>query len=439
MDGLKLKSVYMKGVRVWENNKIDFIDSVKRGRIRIRRSIDDLSDGINLSDDEIRLIAWLLTDGNQDKHGVYHIYQSKTENVSRIEDLLNRLNYIFYRYERQRNIEEICGKRLLKKPLKSVHFSLGAATSKEVRKFFPNKYPFYSELLKMNKRQTSIFLEEVSLGDGSNYGERVNEGTHRIYGLPELLNNIQTLCVSKGYSASIHTNELGHKALNITKSSFCNIDISNRINSIKYEGKVWCLKVPNENFMIRRNGKAFFTGNCWAYNWMTSGWMQPIWTKQGGQATIDSYELDQVKEWVAPNVPKEHKDFLRNAAHAVELEDNRLLVHGGIDWDKPLDEHSINELTWDRELVKRAWTNHPIKGRKKGVTTYKEVFVGHTTTEAFEKDLLPLNYCEVWLLDTGAGWSGKLTIMDIDTKEFWQSDLVSELYPDDKGRSFDDF
>jgi len=35
----------------------------------------------------------------------------------------------------------------------------------------------------------------------------------------------------------------------------------------------------------------------------------------------------------------------------------------------------------------------------------------------------------VWDLDTGAGWSGKLTIMmDIDTKEYWQSELSKDLY-----------
>lgn len=31
-------------------------------------------------------------------------------------------------------------------------------------------------------------------------------------------------------------------------------------------------------------------------------------------------------------------------------------------------------------------------------------------------------------LDTGAGHSGRLTIMDISTKKFWQSDPLPELY-----------
>ena len=33
------------------------------------------------------------------------------------------------------------------------------------------------------------------------------------------------------------------------------------------------------------------------------------------------------------------------------------------------------------------------------------------------------------MIDTGAGWEGRLTIMDIETKQFWQSDLVTDLYP----------
>ncbi|ULT39931.1 hypothetical protein KRR40_34415 [Niabella defluvii] len=42
----------------------------------------------------------------------------------------------------------------------------------------------------------------------------------------------------------------------------------------------------------------------------------------------------------------------------------------------------------------------------------------------------PLNAFNIWNLDTGAGSSGRLTIMDVDTKEYWQSDPLNELYPE---------
>ena len=41
----------------------------------------------------------------------------------------------------------------------------------------------------------------------------------------------------------------------------------------------------------------------------------------------------------------------------------------------------------------------------------------------------------IFNLDTGAGWDGKLTIMDIDTLRYWQSDNVKTLYKDERGRN----
>ncbi|MEK6563466.1 MAG: hypothetical protein AABZ65_00350 [Candidatus Omnitrophota bacterium] len=45
-----------------------------------------------------------------------------------------------------------------------------------------------------------------------------------------------------------------------------------------------------------------------------------------------------------------------------------------------------------------------------------------------DRTLQPIHVCNVWNIDTGAGWSGKLTIIDVDTKEYWQSDLTPDLY-----------
>ena len=46
----------------------------------------------------------------------------------------------------------------------------------------------------------------------------------------------------------------------------------------------------------------------------------------------------------------------------------------------------------------------------------------------------PVRRLNIWNLDQGAGWNGKLTLMDAHTEEYWQSDLVGELYPDELGR-----
>ena len=37
------------------------------------------------------------------------------------------------------------------------------------------------------------------------------------------------------------------------------------------------------------------------------------------------------------------------------------------------------------------------------------------------------------ILDTGAAFTGRLSALNIDSKEFWQSDVLQELYPHEKG------
>jgi serine/threonine protein phosphatase 1 len=41
----------------------------------------------------------------------------------------------------------------------------------------------------------------------------------------------------------------------------------------------------------------------------------------------------------------------------------------------------------------------------------------------------------IWNVDTGAAFKGALTIMDIDSKQVWQSDVLPSLYPKEDGRN----
>jgi serine/threonine protein phosphatase 1 len=41
----------------------------------------------------------------------------------------------------------------------------------------------------------------------------------------------------------------------------------------------------------------------------------------------------------------------------------------------------------------------------------------------------------VWNIDTGAAFYGPLTILDVDSKEYWQSEPLPQLYPNEKGRN----
>ncbi len=91
----------------------------------------------------------------------------------------------------------------------------------------------------------------------------------------------------------------------------------------------------------------------------------------------------------------------------------------------PIEEQSLRYLTWDRDLYDQ-------RNNDLDISPYKEVFIGHTTTWNISHK--PFMRNNVWFLDQGGGWEGKLSIMDINTHEFWQSDVVKSLYPECRGR-----
>lgn len=51
--------------------------------------------------------------------------------------------------------------------------------------------------------------------------------------------------------------------LNFCRRRELQLERSVAVQQVPYAGRVWCLTVPNGNFMVRRNGAAHFSGNCW--------------------------------------------------------------------------------------------------------------------------------------------------------------------------------
>ncbi len=74
------------------------------------------------------------------------------------------------------------------------------------------------------------------------------------------------------------------------------------------------------------------------------------------------------------------------------------------------------------------------KDKNRTMGDFNKVFVGHTSTSRLDPTLKPVKACNVWALDQGAGWEGRLTLMNVETEEYFQSDIVKELYPNVKGR-----
>jgi serine/threonine protein phosphatase 1 len=162
----------------------------------------------------------------------------------------------------------------------------------------------------------------------------------------------------------------------------------------------------------------------WALKWFETGIIIEAWKLQGGESTINSYE---------GNIPESHVHLLQNARDYY-LENNILFVHGGIEPGIPIEKQNREIFLWTRSLVKQAVY---LTSRDECVEfgSYTEIYVGHTPTLNFNS-LVPLKFCNVWLMDTGAGWNGGcLSMMEISTEKLFRSKPVDEFFPDFKGRN----
>jgi serine/threonine protein phosphatase 1 len=174
--------------------------------------------------------------------------------------------------------------------------------------------------------------------------------------------------------------------------------------------------------LLRIKNLEYVLGNhdFWTLEWMQSGWTEEMWLQQGGRATIDSYQKR--------SIPTAHIDLLKYAHHYYIL-DQKLFVHAGISPHESVEVQSLNIFLWDRNLARTALDSYQ-KGIAGKFTSYDEVYIGHTPIPY----RAPIQSSDIWLMDTGAGWSGVLSLMNIDSKEVYVSDPVPELYPGIKGR-----
>lgn len=176
----------------------------------------------------------------------------------------------------------------------------------------------------------------------------------------------------------------------------------------------------------------------WCQDWIIMGHCPKIWTQQGGQATIDAYiRTNKLTD-------ESHRDFFKKQINYYIDDDNRGFVHGGFTSRKGLGHEPYeSNYFWDRDLWQLAMLSHnrdiPQPSLVEDISyeqrylNHKEVFIGHTSTINWNIDK-PMNKCNVWNLDTGGGFDGKITVMDVDTKEYWQSDKLKDLYPNELGR-----
>lgn len=168
--------------------------------------------------------------------------------------------------------------------------------------------------------------------------------------------------------------------------------------------------------------------------WLDKSKDNLLWYKHGGESTVLAYES------VSSETKNTHIEFLKSLDNYYLDTENRLFIHAGFTNMNGVEfEYFPKLFYWDRTLWEMALgldknMKEDDLSYPKRLALYKEIFIGHTPVSRINKTT-PVQMVNIWNVDTGAAFKGPVTIMDVDTKEFWQSEPLPSLYPTEKGRN----
>lgn len=285
-----------------------------------------------ISDAYLRAMAWYYTDGSFNKHKGENtsicFWQSKIGGIARLEGVLEDAGIGYTKTSRGTTEAGtvVCGKALVKESLEAFVYRVPVESSKNLLSLVHKErytLPVWVHLL--SDRQAKVFVEELIAGDGS-WGTGKNTTAAVLYGRLEFLEQVQSLCVTKGINANLSVFRGNDHRLNInfgknTKVyAMCQAKKLGKWSKVAYSGIVWCLSTEHTNFMVRRKGQTFFTGNCFQLKDYT-----PYFRDIRGVGVLDSFVLTHIP--VHPSSIERWKGNFHGHLHS-----NRVMTpEGGID------------------------------------------------------------------------------------------------------------
>lgn len=180
----------------------------------------------------------------------------------------------------------------------------------------------------------------------------------------------------------------------------------------------------------------FIKGNhdVWCENWLKHGVSNAVWVKHGGKETIESYANFTISE------KRIHQQFFEKMSLYYVDNHRRLFLHAGftsmhgVQREVHKETFYYDRTLWEMALTMDSRITSDSDLYPKRLKHYNEIYIGHTPTIYYNK-YEPMNAANVWNIDTGAAFTGKLSVMDLETKKVYQSDTLMDLYPNELGRN----
>jgi len=216
---------------------------------------DNDNEKIDLSDEEIKLIAWIISEGSLEVKGNWRrvvIYQSKEQNPEKYEEIISLLEVLEIEYTIQEGVESLGQK------VAQIRFN--SENSRSILEWFDEdddvkKVP--EKMLEMSQSQSRVFLETYIKGDG-------HEGCKITVSNEKIRDDLQQIIVNSGYGFTTSQRQdsgVGNKLLYILRVIRHQETYLRKIEKVDYQGIIWSVNTENETVIARRKGSVFITGN----------------------------------------------------------------------------------------------------------------------------------------------------------------------------------
>lgn len=277
-------------IRVTNKHRMLYDNKRRTGwKIKTAEEVADLKDGcmipvagtnsfpgVPLTDDEIKFIGWVMTDGSINKlnNAITITQESHQPWLEEIQKCIEGCGFKYNRFER---FEDTGYKRTSPVVYWTISKGKPRGRDKHLRGWgalenYLSK-DLSPELDEMTERQFDILLHTIHLADG--HKQQGQGWTQRSYhiskGNKKFIENLQIMAIKRGWRASVAVDEKTNLnplyTIHLKKQTFIKVGAHDGAHaSWKKEEHTnencWCVQTEPGTLVTRRNGKVTMMGNC---------------------------------------------------------------------------------------------------------------------------------------------------------------------------------
>ena len=205
--------------------------------------------GGTIHEDDAYILGWWLTDAWAHKDGKAIMFsQSKPKTLDKLRGYLDSHNIKYSEYIKQAKSEKHRDEHI---------FYVTGDIANKMLSLYPNRKLTW-DMLNWDIESRKALLVGLMDGDGS---YRNDQYARTFWSMDaERLDIFQALCISLNYRAYVCKDSKWCVEFNINHNT-TQVQTKHHKPNVAYTGKVYCLQTETGAFVVRRNGKAFISGN----------------------------------------------------------------------------------------------------------------------------------------------------------------------------------